>query len=68
MYSGLFTRVAAFADVINVPRAGYFYCRIIHIKSHEWHQAIFATFARGRLMVKVCARKMVVINVRAPTC
>ena len=35
-YSQLFTRVAAFADAFNLPRAGYFHCCIIHgIKPHE---------------------------------
>ena len=44
-------QVATFVDVFNVPRAGYFHCCIIrHIKSYEWHQRIFATFTRGRLI------------------
>ena len=39
-YSGLFMQGATFADIFNVPQAGYFHCcTICDIKPHEWHQA-----------------------------
>ena len=63
--------VETFADALNVPRAGYFHCCIIHdIKPHERHQTmlIFCNIYVWVLNDQSACASMVIINTRALDC